>query len=163
PPVDAIRGQIEAVTRAEANVAVDARRLAEALFGDYMATNMLVLGVAYQAGLLPLSGAAIEAAVRLNGVAVDQNLQAFRYGGLWLADPERMKALVEPPARSFETERAAALERLRGRNASTYVSLLDGCAHLDPEARRLLAFRVSELIDYQDARYAAQYVAFVLD
>ena len=53
------------------HVAVDARRLSEALFGDYMATNMLVLGVAYQSGLLPLTAAAIEEAVRLNGVAVD--------------------------------------------------------------------------------------------
>jgi indolepyruvate ferredoxin oxidoreductase len=163
PPVDAIRGQIDRVTRAGASVAVDARRLAEALFGDYMATNMLVLGVAYQAGLLPLSASAIEQAVRLNGVAVDQNLQAFRYGRLWQADPERVRALVEPPARSFETERAAALERLGGRDASAYVSLLDRCGHLDPEARRLLAFRVGELIDYQDARYAAGYVDFVLD
>ena len=42
------------------------------------------------------------------------------------------------------------------------MSLLDRCGHLDPESRRLLAFRVGELIDYQDARYAATYVDFVL-
>ena len=155
--------QIDRFTRAHANVAVDARRLSEGLFGDYMATNMLVLGVAYQAGLLPLTGAAIERAVRLNGVAVEQNLQAFRYGRLWVADPDRVRALVEPPARSFEAERAAALERLGGEDASAYVSLLDRCADLDPEARRLLALRVGELIDYQDNRYAAAYVDFVLD
>jgi indolepyruvate ferredoxin oxidoreductase len=163
PPVAAIRGQIDQFTRADANVAVDARRLSEGLFGDFMATNMLVLGVAYQGGLLPLTGAAIEQAVRLNGVAVDQNLQAFRYGRLWVADPDRVRALVEPPVRSFETERAAALERLGGQDASAYVSLLDRGGHLDPEARRLLALRVGELIDYQDARYAAGYVDFVLE
>ena len=162
PPVGAIRAQIDRYTRADANVAVDARRLAEGLFGDYMATNMLVLGVAYQAGLLPLTASAIEEAVRLNGVAVEQNLQAYRYGRLWVADPERVRALVEPPARTFETERAAALERLGDRDASAYVSLLDRAGHLDPESRRLLAFRVGELIDYQDARYAAAYVDFVL-
>jgi indolepyruvate ferredoxin oxidoreductase len=93
---------------------------------------------------------------------VEHNLQAFRYGRLWLADPARVGALVEPPARSFETERAATVQRLAGRDASAYVSLLDRCAHLDPDARRLLAFRVGELIDYQDARYAAAYVDFVL-
>jgi indolepyruvate ferredoxin oxidoreductase len=162
PPVEAIRAQIDRYTRGDANVAVDARNLAEGLFGDYMATNMLVLGVAYQAGLLPLTGAAIEGAVRLNGVAVEQNLQAFRYGRLWVADPDRVRALVEPPARSFETERAAALERLGGGDASAYVSLLDRGGHLDPESRRLLAFRVGELIDYQDVRYASTYVDFVL-
>ena len=42
------------------------------------------------------------------------------------------------------------------------MSLLDRVGHLDPEARRLLAFRVGELIDYQDARYAAAYVDFVV-
>jgi indolepyruvate ferredoxin oxidoreductase len=163
PPVDAIRAQIDRFTRAGANVAVDARWLAEGLFGDYLTTNMLVLGVAYQAGLLPLTRAAIEEAIRLNGVAVEQNLQAFRYGRLWRADPDRVRALVEPPARSFDTERAAALERFGGRDAGAYVSLLDRCAHLDPEARRMLALRVGELIDYQDGRYAAAYVAFVLE
>ncbi len=127
-----------------------------------MTTNMLVLGVAYQAGLLPLTAAAIEGAVRLNGVAVEQNLQAFRYGRLWGADPDRVRALVEPPASSFETERAAALERLAGRDASAYVSLLDRVGHLDAESRRLLAFRIGELIDYQDVPYAAAYVDFVL-
>jgi indolepyruvate ferredoxin oxidoreductase len=163
PPVGAIRAQIDRHTRADANVVVDAWRLAEGLFGDYMTTNMLVLGIAYQAGLLPLRGAAIEQAIRLNGVAVDQNLQAFRYGRLWAAEPARVQALVERPARPFEAEREATLERLGGRDASVYAAQLDRCGHLDPEARRLLAIRVGELIDYQDSRYASAYVDFVLD
>jgi indolepyruvate ferredoxin oxidoreductase len=162
PPVDAIRAQIARYTRPDRAVAVDARRLAEGLFGDYLATNMIVLGVAYQAGFLPLSAAAIERAVGLNGVQIEQNVQAFRYGRLWVADPERVRALVEPAPRSFDAERAAVLGRLRGRDARAYASLLDRCAALDPEARRMLALRVGELIDYQDARYAAEYVDFVL-
>ena len=128
-----------------------------------MATNMLVLGVAYQAGLLPLTSAAVEQAVRLNGVAVDQNLQAFRYGRLWAADPDRVRALVEPPARSFETERTATLERLGGRTRAHTCRCSTAVRDLDPEARRLLALRVGELVDYQDARYAGAYVDFVLD
>src|SRR4029453_1135589 len=78
-PAAAIRAQIDRYTQAPANVAVDARALAEGLFGDYVATNMLVLGVAYQAGLLPLTAAAIEQAIELNGVAVEQNRQASPY------------------------------------------------------------------------------------
>jgi indolepyruvate ferredoxin oxidoreductase len=163
PPIAAIRAQIDRHTRADANVAVDARRLSEGLFGDYMTTNVFVLGVAYQAGLLPLTRAAIERAVRLNGVVVEQNLQAFRYGRLWVADPERVRALVEEPVRPFEAERTATLDRLGGQAARAYVSLLERCGPLDPEARRLLAIRVGELMDYQDAPYAAAYVAFVLE
>jgi indolepyruvate ferredoxin oxidoreductase len=162
PPVEAIRAQIDRFTRGDANVAVDARRLSEGLFGDYMTTNVFVLGVAYQAGRLPLSAAAIEQAISLNGVQVAQNLQAFRYGRLWVADPARVRVLVEPPPPSYESARGAVLARLGGGAAQAYVSLLDRCQGLDAEARRMLAVRVGELIDYQDAAYAGAYVDFVL-
>jgi indolepyruvate ferredoxin oxidoreductase len=163
PPVEAMQAAIARHTDPGRTVAVPARELAEALFGDYMAANMLALGAAYQAGLVPLSAASIEAAVRLNAVQVEQNLQAFRYGRLWIADPARVRALTAAPRRTFEEERAAVLGRLGGRDAAAYVSLLDRAAGLDAESRRLLAVRIAELIDYQDARYPEAYVALVLE
>jgi indolepyruvate ferredoxin oxidoreductase len=162
PPVAAIREAIDRVTRAGENVSVDARQLAEGLFGDYMATNILAVGVAYQAGLLPLTSASLENAIRLNGVQVAQNLQAFRYGRLSMFDPARVRTLAEPPPRRFEDERGEALGRLSGREAHAYVSLLERCGHLDDESRRMLAIRIGELIDYQDTAYARSYVDFVL-
>jgi indolepyruvate ferredoxin oxidoreductase len=162
PPVEALREAIARWTRPAGSVAVDARRLAEGLFGDYLATNMLALGTAYQAGLLPVSAASLEAAIRLNGVQVDQNLQAFRYGRLWAVEPGRVEALVGAPPRGAEEEQAGVLRRLSGRDAHAYVSLLDRCRQLDDESRRLLAVRIGELIDYQDARYPVPYVEFVL-
>ncbi len=149
-------------TRAADNVYVEGRSLAEALFGDHMATNLFVLGVAYQAGWLPLRASSIEAAIRMNGVQVEQNLQAFRYGRLWVHDPQRVRALVERPRAGYEEERARWLRALGGRRARAYAGLLDRCQHLDPESRRLLAVRVGELVDYQDARYAQTYVDAVL-
>ena len=162
PPVEAMKEAIARFTMAGRNVSVEARRLAEAVFGDYMTTNLFALGVAYQAGLLPLTAESLEGAVRLNRVQVDQNLQAFRYGRLYVADPKRVAALAEPPRRAFEEEQAAVLARLSGADARAYVSFLDRCAHLDEESRRLVAIRVGELIDYQDARYPEPYVEFVL-
>ncbi|MCS7236248.1 MAG: indolepyruvate ferredoxin oxidoreductase family protein [Armatimonadota bacterium] len=149
-------------TRSPDNVYAEGRRLAEGLFGDYMATNLFVLGVAYQAGRIPLRASSIEDAIRLNGVQVEQNLQAFRYGRLWVHDPRRVQALVDAPRRGSEEERARWLRRLRGGQARQYARLLDRCAHLDEESRRLLAIRVGELVDYQDARYAEAYVDVVL-
>ncbi|MDR7598920.1 MAG: indolepyruvate ferredoxin oxidoreductase family protein [Armatimonadota bacterium] len=149
-------------TRAAGSVYVEGRRLAEALFGDYLATNLFVLGVAYQAGTVPLKASSIEAAIRMNGVQVEQNLQAFRYGRLWVHDPQRVRELVEPPRRGYEEERERWLRRLRGPQAREYARLLDRAAELDEESRRLLAVRVGELVDYQDARYAAEYLDFVL-
>jgi indolepyruvate ferredoxin oxidoreductase len=163
PPVAAMREAVARFVNPARSVSIEARRLAEALFGDYMATNMLGLGIAYQAGRLPLTAASIEGAIRLNGVQVTQNLQAFRYGRLAVADPARVRALVEPSGRTIDEARRDVLARLAGRSAHAYVSLLDRCAHLDQEARRMLAVRIGELIDYQDARYAEQYVEFVLE
>ena len=57
-----MREAIARFTDPARSVTVEAREMAEALFGDYMATNMLVLGVAYQAGLLPLAATSVEAA-----------------------------------------------------------------------------------------------------
>jgi indolepyruvate ferredoxin oxidoreductase len=161
-PVPAMRETIARFTLSGRSVSVEARRIAEGLFGDYMTTNLFALGVAYQAGLLPLTAGSIEAAIRLNRVEVEQNVHAFRYGRLWVADPERVRTLVEPPPRRFEDERAGVLARLAGKDAARYASLLERCAHLDEESRRMLAIRIGELMDYQDARYAEPYVDFVL-
>src|SRR6185312_3819654 len=59
---------IDECTRAEENVRCDARALAEAVFEDHMPANMIMLGVAWQQGSLPVSLDAIEHALRLNGV-----------------------------------------------------------------------------------------------
>jgi len=162
PPVEAMKDSIARYTDAARTVSVEARRLAEGLFGDYMATNMFALGAAYQSGLLPISARSIEAAISLNNVQVNQNLQAFRYGRLYVTDPRRVQALVEPPRPAFEDERAQVLSRLSGRDAHAYISLLERCGHLDEESRRALAIRVGELIDYQNVRYPESYVDFVL-
>jgi indolepyruvate ferredoxin oxidoreductase len=62
-------------------------------------TNILLVGYAYQKGHLPLSAEAILEAIRLNGVAVDANIQAFRWGRLLAADEAPVAALVAKRAR----------------------------------------------------------------
>ena len=161
PPVDGIKEAIARFTKPDESFDIDGRRIAETLFGDYMATNLLVLGVAYQAGLLPLSAESVEAAIRLNRVQVEQNLQAFRYGRLAITDPERIRALVDPPVRTVEEEQTAVLQRLSRRNGRAYQALLDRVGELDDESLRMLRFRIAELIQYQNARYAEMYVRFV--
>src|SRR5690625_7375232 len=60
--------------------ALDAYHLAERLLGDSILSNMLMLGVAWQRGAIPLQLAAIERAIELNGVAVQANKLAFQVG-----------------------------------------------------------------------------------
>lgn len=161
-PTESMEATIDRFTRSDGNVFVEARRIAEALFGDYMTTNLFALGVAYQSGLLPLTSESIERAIRLNGVQVEQNVQAFRYGRLQVHDPARVQSFMDTPGRSFEQEREAALSRLPSRVGAAYHAMLESCADLDEESRRLLAIRIAELIDYQGTDHARQYVDFVL-
>lgn len=59
---------------------LDATQLATALLGDAIASNLFVLGYAWQHGLVPLSHAALMRAIELNGAAVAMNQQAFAWG-----------------------------------------------------------------------------------
>ncbi len=162
PSEAAIRHTLDPHTRSERNLYVDAGTLAESLFGDHMATNIFLLGVAYQAGLIPLSAESIEAAIELNGVAIQQNQQAFRYGRRYVYEPQAVTHLALPRMKTTPEEHDDALATLDARDAEAYERLWSRCQHLDDEAKRLLAIRIGELIAYQDAAYATAYVDFVL-
>ncbi|ESQ87622.1 MFS transporter [Asticcacaulis sp. AC460] len=65
--------------------AFDAAGLSRKYLGDAVYTIMVVLGAAWQAGTVPLSRAAIEKAIELNGAEVKANLRAFALGRAWVA------------------------------------------------------------------------------
>ena len=70
--------------------------LAEALVGDGIGANMMLVGYAAQLGLLPVSTQAIEQAIRLNGAAIDMNLAAFAWGRWFAVDPEMVETAAAP-------------------------------------------------------------------
>jgi indolepyruvate ferredoxin oxidoreductase len=142
---------VNRVTRKDENVFVDALGLAEALFGDHMAANMILLGAAYQAGALPVGAAAIEQAIAINGVQVEMNAQAFRVGRLLVVDPGWV--------RTVERSRAGAVAA-RAEVGPEARALIDSVG-ASGELRRLIEVRVPELIAYQDVAYARGYVQFV--
>jgi indolepyruvate ferredoxin oxidoreductase len=151
PDGGGLRATIDRITRKDENVYFDALGLAETLFDDHMASNLLVLGAAYQAGAIPVRAEAIEQAITLNGVSVAMNTQAFRAGRLLVADPSWVATLTRH--RLGEVEATTPLTAA----ARALVDRVGG----DGELRRLLEIRVPELIDYQDERYAREYVDFV--
>jgi indolepyruvate ferredoxin oxidoreductase len=79
--------EVEQVAGAENVRAVDANALAEQLFGDAVFANIVMLGHAWQQGLVPVGLDALHRAIDLNGVAVERNRQAFAAGRLAAADP----------------------------------------------------------------------------
>jgi indolepyruvate ferredoxin oxidoreductase len=153
PDIDALVARIDSVTRAENNVYVDALALAEEHFGDNVLANVLLLGVAYQRGLLPLSSESIERAIELNGVAVEGNRTAFRAGRAFVDEPRTLERV--DAARLGEVDFAAS--RRAQRVAS---SLLDQAA-LPPVVRAVCEPRAADLVDYQDETLARRYVDYV--
>ncbi|KAF1700794.1 indolepyruvate ferredoxin oxidoreductase family protein [Pseudoxanthomonas suwonensis] len=84
---------------------LDATQLATALLGDAIATNLFMLGYAWQLGLVPLSEGALMRAIELNGAAVEMNKQAFAWGRLAAVDPDavaKAAGLVANPVTAAE-------------------------------------------------------------
>jgi indolepyruvate ferredoxin oxidoreductase len=142
---------IDRVTRKDPNVYLDALAMAEGLFDDHMAINPILMGAAYQTGALPISAASIERAIRLNGVSVEMNLLAFRWGRMAVVDAKRVEAAAKQASGRVVEDRVLSAEAR---------AIVDQ-AGVTGEARRLLEVRVPELIAYQSAAYARQYVDFV--
>jgi len=79
-------------SRAKSFAATNAEALAEHHFGDAIYTNMIMLGMAWQNGLIPISDAAIYEANRLNKVKVKENAAAFDLGRIAAANPDLIQA-----------------------------------------------------------------------
>lgn len=127
-----------AAGRDGAGAFIPATELAEALCGDSIYTNIMLLGFASQQGLLPVSLEALERAVELNGVAVDANMRAFTWGRLAAHDLEAVRAVAKAEVHD----------------------VLDDAAR-DESLDELVVRRVADLTAYQDSAYAERYRALV--
>ena len=146
PAVPRLVEGINKVTRRDHNVFLDGQAVAEGLFADTMATNNLMVGVAYQAGTIPLKAASIAQAIRNSGVAVETSLAAFRWGRMLVVDRAFVEAEIAKYAPKIEPVVLSAAAR----------SIVDATG-AQGETRRLLEVRVPDLIEYQDEAYARRY------
>jgi indolepyruvate ferredoxin oxidoreductase len=136
-PAAGLSRSIAATAGGDAVEFIDATRLATGLLGDSIATNLFMLGFAYQRGLVPVSAEAIGRAIELNGVAVAANRAAFDWGRRAAVDHAAVAARAVPPAASPDSHR-----------------LSEG---LD----EIIARRVDYLTRYQNAAYAARYAGHI--
>jgi indolepyruvate ferredoxin oxidoreductase len=152
PGLDRFRRRLDRVTVADRSVWLDAEGIARSVFGSQPAANVLVLGIAWQLGLLPVSADSIERAIALNGVAVEMNVNAFRLGRRLAADPSLAAELDSTTDGAAPTSPPPLSKR-----AQRLVDMVPGDAALTD----VLAWRVPELIAWKDESYARDYVAFV--
>ena len=124
---------------------IDAEALSVALTGRASGANVLLLGYAYQLGLLPLAGKSVEQAIEQHGVAVDANLAAFRWGRAVAADSSLQSS-------GESGDEAVLPPRLRDR-----VAALD----VDEGIRATVRRRAADLVGYQNERYAGRYLSTV--
>ena len=137
-PSDAMQLTVERRIGAENVRMVSANELATEMLGDSIYSNVLLLGAAWQAGLVPLSGEALRRAIELNGAGVEGNLQAFEIGRWSVVDPEALGKFLAPPAEVIETlpaKIARREEHLIGhtgkRYAKRYRKLVDRAAEAE--------------------------------
>ena len=136
-PLGSMEREIADAVGSDAAEFLDASTTATRLMGDSIATNLFMVGYAYQRGLLPLSETAILRAIELNGTAVDSNTLAFRWGRMAAHAPAAVAEAATPRRSVPESQRLSAT--------------------LDETIER----RVRFLTDYQDAAYAKAYADFV--
>ena len=94
-PSEQIRALIEESVDGRSHF-VDGTRLATALLGDSIASNLFMLGYAFQKGLIPLGEASLDRAIELNAVAVEANKQAFLWGRRAAVDVEQVQRIAVP-------------------------------------------------------------------
>lgn len=112
---------------------VPASQWATALFGNSIASNMFLLGHAWQMGAIPLSEASLKEAIKLNGEAVPMNLAAFDWGRLAAVDPAKVEEVVNAARPQSEDQ------------------------HLSAGWEEMMERRARFLTGYQNEAYAARY------
>ncbi len=136
-PTSTLKLSIEAAAGADACDFLEATSLATGLMGDSIATNLFMLGYAWQKGLIPIGLEALERAIELNGTAVPMNLGAFRWGRRAAHDRSAVEKLLAP--------------------ADNVVAFTSLSRTLD----EIVASRVKHLTAYQNPALARRYTALV--
>ncbi len=96
---------------------LDATRLATSLLGDSIASNLFMLGFAFQKGLIPLGEVSLLRAIELNGVAIEANKQALLWGRRYAVDEASVERTASP-ARPVIVQMPQSLEALVRRRAA---------------------------------------------
>lgn len=155
PELGQLSGRAANETRSELNRFVDAGGITRGILGDAATANVFMLGVAVQAGAIPVEAETLERAIDLNGVAVEANRTAFRWGRRWAVDADTV-------------ESAAGLQT-QGRSAATVeVSDLPDALvkrvadlELDDQLESLVTTLAADLVGFQNARYADRYLDLI--
>lgn len=160
PTVEALLERIRSTSRGDQQHWADSAAITEALFGESSTANIFVVGMAVQAGCLPVSVESLREAITLNAIAVENNLAAFEWGRTYIAQPAVVEQAVAG-ARSHGIEVQTDVQA----NAPALDPRLDdrirALATVNTDLLASLRLYVSELRAYQNVGYADAYISYI--
>ena len=131
-------------------------KLASKLMGDSIYSNILVLGAAWQKGLLPLSHAALKHAIKLNGAMIDQNLRAFEIGRWAALYPEEVEKILDSAVIQIKSSlkeriefRSKHLEAFQNKSLSKkFIEMIN--SFKDQDIQEAVAINYHRVLAYKD-------------
>jgi indolepyruvate ferredoxin oxidoreductase len=153
PPLPELEEQLARASAPDSTRLVDAGGITDTLLSSATASNVFVIGAAIQHGALPIRAESVEQAIRLNGVQVDTNIAALRWGRAWIVDPDVVTAAAATrPGRAPTVETPPLPARLERQVAAM---------QLDPELTGIVDMLAADLVGYQSRSYAVDFLAVI--
>jgi indolepyruvate ferredoxin oxidoreductase len=170
--VETLEETLRKNTDASGYFSADVSQLSERVFGTKLYANIIMLGIAFQRGELPLSLSSLEYGIQETmGSAATENWLAFRLGRKIAHDAVTSPIPAAVTERSYHDVVAERSVWLKGTGkkgeqlARQYWQLVTSAREkltLDARHESLLAHRIYDLIQYEDLAYAEDYVARLL-
>ncbi|WP_020070576.1 indolepyruvate ferredoxin oxidoreductase family protein [Paraburkholderia caledonica] len=159
-PVSDLLERLRARVNTGRVIALPAAQVATRILGDAIFANLMLLGMAWQAGRIPLARASLERAIELNGTAVAKNLEAFRVGCHLVTEPALVRSILghqsnEPVSQTLDDlieDRAARLKKYwKSSYANQYRRLLEPARRKMPEDLMItVATQLYRVMAYKD-------------
>jgi indolepyruvate ferredoxin oxidoreductase len=167
---DKLQAEVFQHVRTEHSYAKNLSELCEQRLGSKQFVNIMMLGVAYQLGLIPVSASCIGWAIR-DTIRRDQrkNIKAFNIGRKLALEPRALPKKPEPLTwQQLLTNKTRIIRKSSWRGqamSEQFDKLVNGAMSVMPalseESKYDLALRIYDLMQYQDGAYAKRYVDLV--
>jgi len=162
-PIDLMRKRLSNSVAKDDAFFANTTEIATKLMGNSIASNMFMLGISYQLGLLPLDAQSINRALELNNVQIPFNKKAFEWGRVWVQNPDVIRTVINDSLDEKNTESLEAkiarqtkslIEYQNASYAARYTKLMDQVSKADAQPGQALTNTVADtaykLMTYKD-------------
>jgi indolepyruvate ferredoxin oxidoreductase len=164
-----LEATLQRYTRSDQYFGLDIAGISEHFFGTKLYANVVMLGIAFQRGLLPLSSENIEwGLLETMGSAAADNITAFHLGRKLVLEPELAhKHELHETYDQFIAERMEVLKRNHrwgkrwAREFEELVRRSEKSIQLGEQIARDLVWRLYDLIEFGTGNYARRYLELV--